>query len=174
MKSIDPNHLFLGWWIVPNWWINSQDWVMQAANTDVVGFDYYVPKFVEPYLDALIQAAGKPVLIGEFSFPAGYLGMRGFDLSQYALNLGTSDSDSGDRYAQWLTDTSAYPYMIGVSWFEYRDEPISGRGPGSGPAIIIGEHDAFGLVDVTDNPKFDLITKVLAANIAALQSLGLQ
>jgi hypothetical protein len=63
--------------------------------------------------------------------------------------------------------------MIGVSWFEYRDEPISGRGPGSGPAIIIGEHDAFGLLDTTDTPKYDLVEKVLAANIAALQSLGL-
>jgi hypothetical protein len=177
VKSIDPNHLFLGWWIVPNWWVNSQDWVLQAANTDVVGFDYYVPQFVEPYLDQLIQASGKPVLIGEFSFPGAYGGWRGFDTTQYVQNETLTDSDGGDRYAQWLAATSAYPNVIGVSWFEYHDEPIAGRGGvptgDSGPAVIYGEHDAFGLLDTTDTPKYDLVEKVLAGNIAALQSLGL-
>ena len=173
VKSIDPNHLFLGWWIVPNWWVNAEDWRMQAANTDVVGFDYYVSKFVEPYLDQLIQEAGKPVLIGEFSFPGAYGGWRGFDTTQYSQNMTLSDAESGDRYAQWVTDASAYPSVIGASWFEYRDEPITGRGPGYGPAVVIGEHSAFGLVDTTDRPKIDLIEKALAANITALQSLGL-
>ena len=173
VKSIDPNHLFLGWWIVPNWWINDEDWRMQAANTDVVGFDYYVPKFLDAYLDKLIQDAGKPVLIGEFSFPGAYGGWRGFDTTQYSGNMTLSDSESGDRYTQWITDASAYPNVVGASWFEYRDEPITGRGPGNGSALVIGEHAAFGLVDTTDQPKWDLIEKVLLANQAALQSLGL-
>jgi hypothetical protein len=172
-KTIDPNHLFLGWWIVPDWWVNSQDWMMQAANTDVVGFDYYVPQFLDSYLDILIQAAGKPIMIGEYSFPGAYGGWRGFDTTQYVNNATLSDSESGDRYAQWLAATSAYPNVVGVSWFEYRDEPITGRGPGNGPAVILGEHDAFGLLDTTDTPKYDLVEKALAANIAALQSLGL-
>ena len=38
---------------------------------------------------------------------------------------------------------------------------------------MVDENFAFGLVDVTDNPKYDLVNKVRAANIAALQSLGL-
>ncbi len=173
VKAIDPNHLFLGWWIVPNWWINPEDWRMQAANTDVVGFDYYVPKFVEPYLDALIKEAGKPVMIGEFSFPGAYGGWRGFDTTQYSGNMTASDSESGDRYAQWVNAAAAHPNVIGASWFEYRDEPITGRGPGFGPAVVIGEHAAFGLVDVTDKPKYDLVEKVLLGNTAALQSLGL-
>ena len=173
VKAIDPTHLYLGWWIVPNWWVNDEDWRMQAANTDVIGFDYYVPKFVEPYLDKLIQDAGKPVLIGEFSFPGAYGGWRGFDTTQYSGNMTRSDSESGDRYAKWIADSSAHPNVVGASWFEYRDEPITGRGPGSGAAVIIGEHAAFGLVDATDNPKYDLVEKVLQANQAALQSLGL-
>ena len=173
VKAIDPNHLFLGWWIVPNWWVNAEDWRMQAANTDVVGFDYYVPKFVEPYLDALIQETGKPVLIGEFSFPGAYGGWRGFDTTQYSGNMTANDAESGNRYAQWVSDASAHPNVIGASWFEYRDEPITGRGPGFGPAVVIGEHAAFGLVDGTDKPKYDLVEKVLQGNTAALQSLGL-
>ena len=84
-----------------------------------------------------------------------------------------SDSESGDRYAQWISDSSAHPNVVGASWFEYRDEPITGRGPGSGSAVVIGEHAAFGLVDTTDKPKYDLVEKVLQANQAALQALGL-
>jgi hypothetical protein len=42
VKSIDPNHLYFGFWIVPGWWVNSHDWEMMAANCDVIGFDYYV------------------------------------------------------------------------------------------------------------------------------------
>ena len=90
----------------------------------------------------------------------------------------TVASWSGDRYTQWLQDTSAYPYCVGVSWFEYRDEPVSGRGDtaghNAGPKLVYGEDYAFGLVDVADRPKYDLVEKVRSANLAALQSLGLQ
>jgi hypothetical protein len=62
-----------------------------------------------------------------------------------------SDAESGDRYAQWLASASAYPYCVGVSWFEYRDEPVSGRGDtgghNAGSNLVYGEDYAFGLVD---------------------------
>ena len=176
VKSIDPNHLYFGFWIVPGWWVNSHDWEMMAANCDVIGFDYYVPRFLSADVDALIRAANKPVMIGEYSFPAAYQGLRGFGSFQAVAT--SSDSESGDRYAQWLQDSSAYPYCVGVSWFEYRDEPVSGRGATSGsnagPKLVYGEDYAFGLVDVADRPKYDLVEKVRAANQAALQSLGLE
>jgi uncharacterized protein (TIGR03437 family) len=38
---------------------------------------------------------------------------------------------------------------------------------------VTGESFAFGMVDVADRPKYDLVNKVRAANIATLQSLGL-
>jgi hypothetical protein len=37
---------------------------------------------------------------------------------------------------------------------------------------VVGEDLAFGLVDITDRPKYDLVNKVRAANFAALQALG--
>ena len=174
VKSIDPDHLYLGFWIVPDWWVNASDFRMIAANCDVIGIDYYQPKFLSAELDGLIREAGKPVLIGEFSFPAAYRGGRGFGSAGYSQNVTGSDAESGDLYAQWLADTSAYPYCIGVSWFECHDEPVSGRGPGSGPNLVYGEDYAFGLVDVADRPKYDLVERVRAANLAALASLKLQ
>ena len=176
VKSIDPNHLYFGFWIVPGWWVNSHDWEMMAANCDVIGFDYYAPEFLSAEVDSLIRAANKPVMIGEYSFPSAYNGMRGFRSFQQVAT--SSDAESGDRYAKWLRDTSAYPYCVGVSWFEYRDEPVSGRGDtgghNAGPNLVYGEDYAFGLVDVADRPKYDLVEKVRAANLSALQSLGLQ
>jgi len=174
VKAIDPNHLYVGNWILPRAY--PVDWPIVAANCDVIGSDFYSFSFNDPAVQQLIQSTAKPVLIGEFSFPSTYGGLRGFGSQKYPGPL--TDSASGDLYTQWLHDASANPNVVGVEWFEYRDEPISGRGNNNGdsnigPALVLGESYAFGMIDVADRPKYDLVNKVRAANIAALQSLGL-
>ena len=52
-------------------------------------------------------------------------------------------------------------------WFQYRDQPITGRGPGSGPKTTYGENYAFGFVTVTDRVKWDLATRMRQANLQA-------
>jgi uncharacterized protein (TIGR03437 family) len=174
VKAIDPNHLYLGNWILPRTY--PADWPIIAANCDVIGFDFYSLSFNDPAVQQLIQSTGKPVLIGEFSYPATYGGLRGFGSQKYSGPL--ADSASGDLYAQWLHDTSANPYVVGVEWFEYRDEAVSGRGNNNGEsnvssALVLGENYAFGMIDVTDRPKYELVSKVRSANIATLTGLGL-
>jgi uncharacterized protein (TIGR03437 family) len=61
------------------------------------------------------------------------------------------------------------PWCIGVGWFQYRDEPVSGRGPGQGSDPVYGENYAFGMVDVGDRPKYDLVEQARAANLVAAQ-----
>jgi uncharacterized protein (TIGR03437 family) len=167
----------LGSWILPRDF--PDDWPIAAANCDVIGMDYYSPAFLSSDVDALIRGTNKPVLIGEFSFPPGYAGTRGVGWSGYITNeITLNDAASGDAYAKWLQNTSAYPYVVGVEWFTYRDEPVSGRGNTNGVGnisfnLVVGEDIAFGMVDVTDRPKFDLVNKVRATNIATLASLGL-
>jgi hypothetical protein len=126
----------------------------------------------------LIQSTKKPVLVGEYSFPSDYGGMRGFGVGGYQGEITLTDSQSGNQYAQWLQAASANPYVVGVEWFEYMDEPATGRGNNDGesniaPSLVLGENAAFGMVDGADRPKYDLVNKVRAANIEALQSLGL-
>jgi hypothetical protein len=84
-----------------------------------------------------------------------------------------SDSASGNAYAVRLQSLAANPYMVGAMIFQYNDQPLTGNGSGPGTSLINGDNRAFGMVDVTDTPKFDLVNEVRAANIAALQSLGL-
>ena len=52
-------------------------------------------------------------------------------------------------------------------WFHYRDQPLTGRGAEIGPAV--GQNYAVGFVDVTDRPKWDLITRARDANLSAVK-----
>src|SRR5579872_1251920 len=175
VKAVDPNHLYFGSWIVAG---DSTDWPIAAANCDVVGFDDFSPGPLDPSLQALFASANKPVMLGAWGVPSDYGGTRGFGWSQYTPAITLSDSASGDAYTQRLASMAANPYMVGAMLFDYFDEPLTGRGNSAGVGnissnLVIDEDFAFGLVDVTDTPKYDLVNKVRASNIAALQSLGL-
>jgi hypothetical protein len=165
MKSLDPNHLYFGNYIVPGWWQNEQDWPLIAANCDVIGYDRYAPLFADDMMARLIRETDKPVFAGEFSFPPFYAGMRAF--GRYEAVSTNTDADAGAAYAQWIADATSNPYCVGGNWFEYRDQAITGRGPGQGTNLVYGEHYAFGLVDMTDRPKWDLVTPVRSANLGA-------
>ena len=56
---------------------------------------------------------------------------------------------------------------VAGAWFQYRDQPVTGRGPGHGSGLVHGKHSAFGMVDVTDRPKWDLVRRVRQANLQA-------
>lgn len=165
IKSIDPDHLYLGFWIVPGWWQNDSDWSLISPYCDVIGYDRYSETFCDALLGRLMQRTDKPILCGEFSFPPTYNGQRGFGV--YPAVSTADDAAAGQHYQQWMHDATRNPYCVGGLWFEYRDEPITGRGPGMGPALVYDEHYAFGTVDVTDHPKWELVERMRAANFAA-------
>ena len=58
-----------------------------------------------------------------------------------------------------------------MAWFEYRDEPVSGRGflGETDLDLVEGEDYAFGMVDVADRPKYDLVNQVRTTNLAMAQ-----
>jgi uncharacterized protein (TIGR03437 family) len=175
VKAVDPNHLYFGSWILGG---DASDWPIAAANCDVVGFDDFAPGPLDPDLQALFASTNKPVLLGAWGVPSDYAGARGFGWSPYTPAMTLSDSASGDAYAQELASAAANRYVVGAMLFDYLDEPLTGRGNSAGIGnitsnLVVDENFAFGLVDVTDTPKYDLVNKVRAANIAALQSLGL-
>lgn len=166
VKKLDPNHLYLGNWVTPDWWVNENDWGIAAANCDVLGFDWYAEKFHASPADHLIAQTAKPILCGEFSFPPTYDGKRGF--GTYGTHVST-EAQAGQKYTEWLRDAATDPKCIGVFYFQYRDEPLTGRGPGnSRDTLVIGEDFAFGLVDETDRIKWDFAKQVRRANLGAV------
>jgi hypothetical protein len=113
-----------------------------------------------------MKEANKPVLCGEFSHPSWYGGKRGYGVFGTAPS---SDAQAGEFYARWVADAARNPYAIGLHWFQYRDQPITGRGT-TGTHLTTNEHFAFGLVDITDQPKWDMITRMREANLNAVKT----
>jgi hypothetical protein len=165
VKKIDPHHLYAGYWPSIGWWVGPQDWRLLAPNCDVIGYDRYSTRFADPMFQAMINETNKPILCGEFSYPPFYHSQRGY--GKYGVSA-DDDADAGKMYARWVATAAAEPDCVGVCWFEYRDEPLTGRGPGEGPQPTIGEHYAFGLVDDADQPKWGLVNAVRAANLDAV------
>ena len=164
VKEIDPNHLYFGFWVVPGWWENEGDWMLSARHCDVLGYDLYAPEFADDPMKQLISRIDRPVLCGEFSFPPYHDGARAY--GRYHV-WAKDEREAGELYARWVRDAAQHPACVGVMWFQYRDQPLTGRGPGRGNVLVIGEHYAFGLVDFTDRPKWELVKRMREVNLKA-------
>ncbi len=166
VKELAPNHLYFGHWILPTYWHNENDWRHIAPHCDVIGFDLYEDDFNQQRLQELIRESNKPVFCGEFGFPPHWDGERGFG----RFRTGVADEqEAGKRYARWVKAAAENPWCVGVSVFQYRDQPVTGRGPvaGASPAAVHGENYAFGMVDITNRPRWSLLEHVRSANIQA-------
>jgi hypothetical protein len=130
----------------------------------VIGYDLYASSYGEGALPRLQQQTDKPTLCGEFSFPPYYDGKRGFGRFPRPAK---DDAEAGELYRRWVQAAAKDPHCVGLMWFQYRDQPITGRGPGKGKDLVYGDNYAAGLVTITDRPKWDLVTRVREANLQA-------
>jgi hypothetical protein len=170
VKSIDPNHLYFGFWMMVEWgrwWPNEADWRIIARHCDVIGYDRYAQEYDSARWRQMEAEAGKPTLCGEFGFPAWYDGMHGF--GRYPAAYSRDDAEAGELYYRWVQAAARDAYSVGSLFFVYRDQPITGRGPGRGPRLIFGEDYAFGVITETDRPKWALVRRVREANLKAAQ-----
>jgi len=161
VKSLDRNHLYLGFWIGFGWWEDEEDWRMIAKHCDILGYDRYTLEFVDADFQRLAKEVDKPLLWGEFSVPPTYGGRRGF--GQYHVSV-DSEAEAGRKYERLIRQAAASPWCVGAMWFQYRDQPLTGRGPGHGPRLVFGEHYAFGLVTATDRVKWTLVKSMRRTN----------
>jgi len=154
LRKYDPNHLVLG----IRYRGNAPREVIRASRgyTDAQSLNYYVS---DARLDAdtfkmISTESDQPIIISEYSFHAldGRSGNRntaGFDaqvLDQKAR---------GDAYRAFTTRLARVPYVIGADWFQWMDEPPSGRRND-------GEDANFGVVDIDDKPYEQLVESIRA------------
>jgi len=165
VKGIDPNHLVIAPWCAPGWWESDQDWYLQARHSDLMGYDRYAMSYEDADMARLKAGIDVPTFVGEFSFPPTYDFERGYGL--YQSSWAEDDADAGQRYYDWMKAAAEDPSCVGLNWFQYRDQPLTGRGPGYGPNLVYGEHYAFGAVTVTDRPKWPLVRRMRDANLQA-------
>lgn len=164
VKAIDPNHLYIGFWISSGPWLDDSDWALIAAHVDVIGYDRYADQFADDAFAKLLASTDKPAYCGEFSYPPDFDGARGF--GRYGTFV-HSEEEAGIAYDRWIHDAARNPYVVGGGWFEYFDEPLTGRGPGQGPEQVYGENYAFGLYTEQDQPRWAMLDLMRSANLAA-------
>ena len=141
LRKYDTNHLYLGCRLA-----NYTPEVVRASAEvcDVVSFNIYQPR-LDPKAWAFTQALNKPCLIGEFHFGA-------LDRGLFHPGL-VSTPDQAARAAMfqdYIRSVTDNPAFVGAHWFQYVDEPLTGR-------TLDGENYNIGFVTVTDTPYPEMV-----------------
>lgn len=145
MRRHDSNHLNLGIRLDAS----SPEAVIRMARIfDVYSHNIYSYEPGTAFLDRLHELTGKPIVIGEFHFGAPGRGMDA------GLCLTLNEEEKAAAYRYYVENGAAHPALIGTHWFQWVDQPATGR--------FDGENYNIGLVDVTDRPY--------PAMVAALQA----
>ena len=107
---------------------------------DVVSFNRY-----EGRIAADKYSMRKPILIGEFHFGALDRGMF-----HTGLVAAENQEDRAAKYVEYVRAVLDAPAFVGCHWFQFVDEPITGR-------WFDGENYNIGFVTVTDTPYPELV-----------------
>ncbi|OIP04904.1 MAG: hypothetical protein COY42_04695 [Armatimonadetes bacterium CG_4_10_14_0_8_um_filter_66_14] len=106
---------------------------------DVVSFNIYAELPTDRTADELAAELDFPVVIGEFHFGALDRGM--FDPG---LRPAKDQAERAEKYVAYTREAAAAPWCVGAHWFQYLDQPLTGRAD--------GENYNVGFVDATDDP----------------------
>ena len=157
LKKYDPNHLYLGvrfaWLIWEKYqWTTPEVEEAAAAYCDVISYNVYVAR-VDGRWDFLKQL-DKPAIIGEFNFGVPDRGI-------YPEMLGVRSQEERARmYQEYVRSVADHPDFVGCYFFEYLDEPPTGRG-GDYENIVSG------FVSVTDSAYPDMVEAARTVNAEA-------
>jgi hypothetical protein len=156
IRKYDPNHLVLG--------VRFKGYapleVVRASRdyTDAQSINTYVGdgRLDRELLPMMHEQSGQPVIITEYSFHA--LDGRSGNRNTVGFSAQVLDQEArADGYRLYTTRLARVPYIIGADWFQWMDEPPSGRSSD-------GEDVNFGIVDVDDRPYGELVDAVRATS----------
>ena len=142
IKKHDPNHLNLGL----RFGGNPPDDLVKASAAigfDVFSLNIYGYSAYPERLKKIDHLTGLPIIIGEFHFGTPERGLSP------GLRQTISQEERGVAYRYYVENAVAHPSLIGTHWFQWWDQPSTGRGD--------GENYNIGMVDVTDRPYKELV-----------------
>ena len=151
VRAHAPNHLNLG----IRFGGDPHGEVLEAAR----GFDVFsvnIYRYAPPRatLDRVYALLQRPMLIGEF-----HIGVPERGLAP-GLVQAANQEERGVAYRYYVEQAMAHPAMIGTHWFQWVDQPATGRND--------GENYNIGLVDVTDQPYAELVAAAKATHARLL------
>tara|TARA_B110001452_G_scaffold267240_1_gene276354 strand:- start:10332 stop:12317 length:1986 start_codon:yes stop_codon:yes gene_type:complete len=150
-RKVFPNHLYLGCRLYEKTHGNKIVRKIASKYCDVLSYNVY--KYSLTDFD-FFKNLNKPVIIGEFHFGTGTHGVWGTGL-RVAYNL----EQQAELYKQFVYEASTNPAIIGAHWFQWTDQPATGR--------FDGENFRIGFVSITDQPYKKLVdaTKHINSNL---------
>jgi len=138
IKAVAPNQLYLGCRFA---WVNDLADLAAGKFCDVISYNLYqrnVADFKNPSRD-------KPLIIGEFHFGALDRGM--FHTGLVPVENQTARAES---YRDYVLGALKHPQLVGTHWFQWMDEPTTGR-------AYDEENYQIGFVDIADTPYAETI-----------------
>gem|GEM_PF-215371 len=147
IRRHDPNHLNLG----VRFGSHVPEPMLRAASSfDVYSMNCYEYKPEPATLDRVYRVTGRPILIGEFHFGVPERGLAP------GLRQTANQTERGLAYRYYVENAAAHPAVVGTHWFQWADEPNTGR--------FDGENYNIGFVDVTDLPYSELVEAAKATH----------
>jgi hypothetical protein len=118
-------------------------WRTAAKYCDVVTVNAYANSVYNISDRMFKKGEEKPILVGEFHFGC-------LDRGMFKPGLAPvwSQAERGRSYVRFVEGCLQHPLFVGCHWFQYRDQPLLGRGDGEAYQI--------GFVDVCDRPYPEL------------------
>jgi hypothetical protein len=154
IRRYDPHHLILG----ARYRGGAPVELFSASRglTDVQSINIYAAdaQLDRELFEAMYHQAQQPIVISEYAFHAldGRSGNKNF--SGFIWGHVIDQQARADGYRLFTTRMARVPYIIGADWFQWNDEPPSGRED--------GEDVNFGVVDVHDKPYKKLVKAIRA------------
>jgi hypothetical protein len=140
VKKYDPNHLNLG---MRSGGRPTDAEIRVARAFDVYSVNIYDFEVGADRVRTIADLTGKPVIIGEFHF-----GTPGRGLAASLVQV-RDQAERGVAYRYYVEHAFSMPDLIGTHWFQWADQPCTGR--------FDGENYNIGLVDVTDRHYAEMI-----------------
>ncbi len=140
IKAVAPHQLYLGCRFA---WVNDRAAAAAAKYCDVVSYNLYHRSVADFHFNG---GADVPLIIGEFHFGALDRGMFHTGLVPVA-----NQQARAQAYKEYVLGALRHPQFVGCHWFQYLDEPTTGR-------AYDEENYQIGFVDVADTPYVETIT----------------
>jgi len=153
IKGSDPNHLILGCRAD-----TLPDPVIKALvpYVDVVDVHSYTTNAPLERLAHTYALSKKPIILGEFSFTAVDSNLPNTRGARSGI-ANTTQSDRARAYRNYVEPLLKVPYVIGYHWWQWADEPSTGRWPD-------GENSNYGLVHIDDDVYAALTSEMTTVN----------
>ncbi|MGE5610585.1 MAG: beta-galactosidase [Bacillota bacterium] len=139
LRAVAPNQLYLGCRFA---WVNPQAVAAAVKYCDVVSYNLYRTSVAEFKLPV---EADVPLIVGEFHFGA-------LDRGMFHTGLVPTETQQAraKAYKDYVQGALRHPQFVGVHWFQYQDEPTTGR-------VYDEENYQIGFVDGVDTPYRETI-----------------